>query len=202
MNDSKNSQKYHLIMNAATRIFSEKGYKATSMDEIATAAPVSNPTLYTHFKDKKNLFTAVIVTRCNNLSQIIDQVMVDPNLDFKTGLQKIAHQFQELTQSQESMCILSLVVAEKKQFPEIAETFYVSVNLIINSLSKYLDVVANRKEAYFKCTHRAAIMFINMLKGDYFMKNLLGLPVQKSQQIQQELVSEAIHLFIQGHLPL
>jgi TetR/AcrR family transcriptional repressor of mexJK operon len=202
MSDPKNSQKYNLIMNAATRIFSEKGYKAASMDEIAAAAPVSKATLYAHFKDKKNLFTAMLVDRCNNLSQIIDQVMVDPNLDFRTGLQKIAYQFQELTQSQESMCILSLVVAEKKQFSEIAEIFYTSVNLITGSLSKYLDAVAIRKEAHFKCTHLAAIMFVNMLKGDYFMKNLLGLPAQKSKQLQQELVDEAVHLFIQGHLPL
>lgn len=202
MSDPKNSQKYNLIMSAAKRVFSEKGYKTASMDEIAAAAPVSKATLYSYFKDKKNLFTAMILDRCSNLSQIIDHVMVDPNLDFQTGLRKIAYQFHDLTQSQESMCVLSLVVAEKKQFPEIAEIFYASINLITNSLAKYLDAVAIRKEAHFKCTHMAAIMFINMLKGDYFMKNLLGLSVQNSEHTQQELVDEAIHLFIQGHLPL
>ena len=52
------------ILDAAGRLFLERGFNDTSMDAIAEAAPVSKPTLYSHFKDKGDLFAAVINGRC------------------------------------------------------------------------------------------------------------------------------------------
>jgi AcrR family transcriptional regulator len=41
-------------------VFSEKGYQATSMDDIASAAGVTKPVLYQHFRSKESLYVEVL----------------------------------------------------------------------------------------------------------------------------------------------
>ena len=48
------------ICAAALEIFAEKGFAAAKLDEIAKRAGVSKGTLYLYFKDKEQLFRAVI----------------------------------------------------------------------------------------------------------------------------------------------
>lgn len=199
MSESRTSQKYDLILNAAARVFSEKGYSVASMNEIAAAAPVSKATLYSYFKDKKELFSEMIRSRCRKLSEAIGQAL-ESDADLYVGLRTIAQQFHALTQSQEAICVHSLIIAENKQFPELAEAFYASVDMNIESLSRYLAAVAAESDLTFKNTRLAAMMFLNMLKGECFSRRLLGMPVSLSEQERQELVDEAIHVFIQGHL--
>lgn len=199
MSESKISQKYDLILNAAARVFSEKGYNLASMDEIAAAAPVSKATLYSYFKDKKELFSEMIRCRCRKLAETIGQAL-DSNADLYVGLRTIAQQFHSLTQSQEAVCVHSLIIAENKQFPELAETFYSAVDTNVESLSKYLAAVAAKSGLVFKNTRLAAMMFLNMLKGECFSRHLLGLSSSLPEEKRQELVDEAIHVFIQGHL--
>lgn len=44
------------IFEAALRVFSEKGYDGTTMDEVIAAAGVSKGSIYWHFSSKKELF--------------------------------------------------------------------------------------------------------------------------------------------------
>lgn len=44
--------RYDTILDAAERVFSEKGYERTSMDDIARTASLSRALLYVYFKDK------------------------------------------------------------------------------------------------------------------------------------------------------
>jgi AcrR family transcriptional regulator len=47
-------------MKAAFEVFARQGYAATSLDDIASATPVSRQTVYNHFGDKEKLFLAVV----------------------------------------------------------------------------------------------------------------------------------------------
>ncbi|MBL8632308.1 MAG: TetR/AcrR family transcriptional regulator [Myxococcales bacterium] len=47
------------IVEEATRLFSQYGFRLTSVDAIAAAAGCAKPTLYAHFPDKDALFLAV-----------------------------------------------------------------------------------------------------------------------------------------------
>src|SRR5258706_8412417 len=48
------------ILDAAQRVFLERGYQSASLDEIAEVAPASKPTIYAHFPGKEALFEAVV----------------------------------------------------------------------------------------------------------------------------------------------
>lgn len=48
------------ILDAALTLFSEKGYDGVGVDEIAEAAGLKGPSLYRHYKGKKEILNAVI----------------------------------------------------------------------------------------------------------------------------------------------
>ncbi|GLI31909.1 MULTISPECIES: TetR/AcrR family transcriptional regulator [Brachybacterium] len=53
-------QRRSQLLRLATEVFTEKGYQATSMDDIATAAGVTKPVLYQHFRSKETLYVEVL----------------------------------------------------------------------------------------------------------------------------------------------
>ncbi len=48
------------ILNAAARLFAERGYGATGIDEIGAAVGVSGPAIYWHFAGKQALLAAML----------------------------------------------------------------------------------------------------------------------------------------------
>jgi len=49
-----------VIIDAASRVFAERGYLGASMERIADAAGVSAPLIYEHFSSKKELYIALL----------------------------------------------------------------------------------------------------------------------------------------------
>jgi AcrR family transcriptional regulator len=59
------------LIEAATRLFTERGYANTSIDEVASAARVTRGALYHHFSSKQDIFAAV----CDSVdAEIIHQI--------------------------------------------------------------------------------------------------------------------------------
>ena len=61
------------IINAAQKIFFEKGLAVATMDEIAEAAELSKGTLYLYYKSKEDLYLAVAMRGSELLFQMFDQ---------------------------------------------------------------------------------------------------------------------------------
>ena len=53
-------QRRSQLLELATTVFTENGFQATSMDDIAAAAGVTKPVLYQHFDSKETLYIEVI----------------------------------------------------------------------------------------------------------------------------------------------
>ena len=49
------------IVDAAIKLFSEKGFRGTTTRELAAAVGVSEPVLYQHFQTKSDLYAAIII---------------------------------------------------------------------------------------------------------------------------------------------
>src|SRR5579871_2615485 len=60
----EDSAKRRQIIAGAHRIFLAQGFDAASMGEIAKAAGVSKGTLYVYFKNKEELFEAIVGQEC------------------------------------------------------------------------------------------------------------------------------------------
>ena len=59
------------ILAEATRLFVASGYNGISMREIAEAVGVSKAGLYYHFKDKQDLFLAILTDDLSAIAQIV-----------------------------------------------------------------------------------------------------------------------------------
>jgi AcrR family transcriptional regulator len=54
------SERREAILDAAIRLFSERGFRGTTTRELAAAVGVSEPVLYQHFQTKRDLYRALI----------------------------------------------------------------------------------------------------------------------------------------------
>jgi AcrR family transcriptional regulator len=59
------------IVDAACKLFAEKGFRGATTRELASAVGVTEPVLYEHFKTKRDLYTAIIESKAK---QGIDSV--------------------------------------------------------------------------------------------------------------------------------
>lgn len=62
------TQRRALIEEAAARLFAERGYVATTVEDIVAAAGVSKPMLYRHFESKKQLQIKLLERRRDDLA--------------------------------------------------------------------------------------------------------------------------------------
>ncbi|MDX6264946.1 MAG: hypothetical protein QOH84_6634 [Kribbellaceae bacterium] len=68
------------ILDAAERIFGERGYQGTSMDDIAAAVGVSKPLVYQYYGSKDGLFLACLSRlRAQLLDAVSDAVLAAPD---------------------------------------------------------------------------------------------------------------------------
>ena len=51
------------LLEVAMRLFMENGFDGTSIDAVAEAAGIGKPTLYARYRDKRDLFEAVLTKR-------------------------------------------------------------------------------------------------------------------------------------------
>lgn len=61
------------ILDAARRLFAEQGFDAVSMNAIAEAAEVSKANIFHHFKNKDDLYLAVLKTACASSCEHIER---------------------------------------------------------------------------------------------------------------------------------
>ncbi len=193
--------KREIILRAATRIFLDSGYGAASMDEIAREAGVSKQTVYSHFGDKEALFGATIREKCDRLMQPI--IMPQPaGDDPQTALTAIARRFLGLILTPENMAHFRAVVAESGRFPELAEAFYRSGPLLaVEYLAKYLGELDRKNTLKVVHPEQAARLFFAMLRGDLYMRQVLGLGPHPTKREVEAAVDEAVGVFLAGHAP-
>jgi AcrR family transcriptional regulator len=71
------AERRELIVEAAGRLFGERGYDGTRLDEIAAAAGVTKPILYRHFDSKRDLYLALLARHREDLSGFAEVMPAD-----------------------------------------------------------------------------------------------------------------------------
>lgn len=192
--------KRRAILEAAGRLFLERGFNATSMDAIAEAAPVSKPTLYSHFKDKGDLFGAVIGGRCCSMVHTMVAHTSAEHESVEAALRAIANSFFDLIYAADSISLYRIIISELKQFPNLGVTLYDQGAVkILDILSSYLDQQNAKGTLRVADTEMGARLFFSMLKGDHHMQCLLGLRDVLSAEERAHLIDSAVGLFVTGY---
>ena len=64
-------ERRRLIEEAAARLFAERGYAGTSLEDVAAAAGVSRPVIYDHFATKRELHEALVAAHLRALMEFV-----------------------------------------------------------------------------------------------------------------------------------
>ncbi|MBU8725158.1 TetR/AcrR family transcriptional regulator [Bacillus pumilus] len=68
-----------MILDGATKAFTQFGYKATTMDLVAKLANVGKGTIYTFFKNKEELFDEIFTSLLLEMRKIADEAINEKN---------------------------------------------------------------------------------------------------------------------------
>lgn len=113
------------IINAALELFAERGYAATRLDDIASAAGISKGSLYRYFDNKESLFREMV-------KQVVIPEIEKAEITVSTYKGAISPLIQQMvihwweTVGESRICgIPKLMISEAANFPELAQ-FYVN----------------------------------------------------------------------------
>ena len=98
-----------VILDAAKLLFMQEGYRGISMRQIAEAVGVTKAALYYHFKDKEELFVAIVEEYLVATSTMIDEV-TSAGGDTRTQVAELVRRI--LTQPPEQRSIIRLASQE------------------------------------------------------------------------------------------
>src|SRR5690242_13306072 len=59
------------LLKVALQLFAQKGFESTSVREIASAAEVTKPTIYYHFKSKEGLYLELLDHLCGAIENTV-----------------------------------------------------------------------------------------------------------------------------------
>ena len=115
------------IIAAALIVFSEKGFAAARLDDIAARAGVSKGALYLYFETKQDLFRAVVrETIAPNLATVAAFVSQSP-LPFGDLIRLVFARIAEVMTEGRLGAVAKMVIGESRNFPELAKVWHEDV---------------------------------------------------------------------------
>lgn len=114
------------ILDAAFEVFLERGFAATSMDDVARQAAVSKQTVYAHFRDKETLFREMVtaqVGREDDPQSPVAERMPETD-DLESDLREYAREHLALVMRPELVRLRRTLIGEAERFPDLAREWY------------------------------------------------------------------------------
>lgn len=184
------------IVDAAERLFLDRGFGAVSMDELAEAAGVARRTLYNQFSSKEEIFREMLLRVSRQLEQAFPPG-IETQGDVEEVLPLIARMILELHKYPGYLGFLRMVVANSRQFPWIAEEFAAVMDPLTERLTRYLAHLTAMGILDCRNPLLAAHQFMGALNEFSLWPWMMG---RESVPIPaDEVVEETIRMFLQRY---
>ncbi|MEY9626215.1 TetR/AcrR family transcriptional regulator [Sinorhizobium fredii] len=184
------------IIEAAGRLFLERGFGFVSMDELAEAAGVARRTLYNQFATKEDIFREMLRRVSGQLENAVPSG-IEPHGDVEDVLRVIAHAILELHRHPEYCGFLRMVVADSRQFPWIAEEFAAVMEPQTERLVHYLAHLTARDILDCRNPVLAAHQFMGMLNEISLWPWMIGR--ESIPFAAEDVVDETVRTFLQRY---
>ena len=187
------------LLKAATEVFLEKGFAATSVDEIASRAKASKLTFYNHFGNKEKLFEAIVLRLNSRMFEGFVNAL-EADVPMEQALYSFVKQLAEMLYRDQAVKLVRVLHAEAARFPELAEIF---------------DKAGPRRAhallaVYFKQQIRQGLLvgvdpliaadhLIHMALGEAFRRVLLGLASTPSPREVESRINAALKAFMRAY---
>lgn len=189
------------LLRAAQEVFLEKGYAATSIEDVVERTGGSKATIYAYFGNKEGLFSEMLAARCDAfLTSMEIPRRVDGSLE-KT-LTAFAHRVLKLFLDPPRIAMLRGLMAECSRFPELAERFYASGPQRGRAmLEEFLRAQHTAGLIHCPRPDLSALQFLEMVKAHAQWRALMGLPPFPPELSADEVVRSAVTHFLKAHAP-
>ena len=185
------------ICDAAQELFLSRGYGATSIEAVAGRARISKRTLYSRFRDKPDLFRAVIHRMLQRWLPNFEQA-VDQDVPLKYRLVGAARQMLAVALLPEALALRRLLLAEAERFPELVQI------AVEQGAARGIERIAALLEAETKAGNLAvsdcrfaAIQFQDMVLAAP-QRRAMGFGVPMNEAELNDWARRAVALFLGG----
>ena len=120
---TKRSGTKEKILKVSTTLFSELGYKGTSVRNIASNVGIRESAIYNHYKNKEEIFLEVAKNIFSSPFSISDEEINELASRGKPFLQKFTMQYKMLTFDKSNESMFRLLMIELLQNRELREQF-------------------------------------------------------------------------------
>ncbi|NJN14973.1 MAG: TetR/AcrR family transcriptional regulator [Oscillochloris sp.] len=155
------------ILDAALHLMAQGGYVRMSMDQVATEAGVTKPTIYRRYPNKNRLALAAIVAFCDKNPPVYSGDTCD-------DLIAQMRQLQQALGRPHGMSMLGTMLAEEHETPELLANFR---EYLVFPRRHAIAGILERAQARGEL--RAGVdleLSANMLVGAYYAQYLSGMP--------------------------
>jgi len=188
------------ILEVANALFFSQGYGATSIEAVAKRARMSKRTFYHRFRDKAELFGAVI----HRLVERLRPPSATPQEFFSGGsieaiLERLARLILRAALSPPALALHRVIVAEATRFPELAA----AVNQesarreAIRGIAGLLERETTAGRLGVANAEFAAEQFLQMVVAGP-QRRALGLGTPMTESALDAWARDAVHLFLNG----
>jgi AcrR family transcriptional regulator len=185
-------QKRTAIVAAARQAFLDSGYAQTSMDGIAELAEVSVKTIYRHFENKDELFSAVMQAVCHDNGvpsgeqDVASLALRYPWFDDASvqGLMAGGKEYLDHVLSDEQLSLYRVVTRDAHRFPELGRRYQKEVvSGRTEIFVKYIDRCARTNKWKVKSPRSAGNVFEALLRAGLFEEVLHGIGTCEKKDI-------------------
>lgn len=185
------------LLEVATQVFLEQGFKGASMSEIARRAGASKQTLYARYPSKSELFAALMERKSSHLFEAIGPLTQDRSL--RETLISFGSELLGMILTDEARGLHRLVIAECREFPELGQTFWkLGPGRMRAMIADYLRQQQSRGLIECGNPDHAVEALLGSLVSVVSMRANLGLPTPsaKSKAQRTAWVNYAVDLFL------
>jgi AcrR family transcriptional regulator len=111
------------ILDAAKKVFLERGFEGASIDEIADVARAGKPTIYARFPGKEALFAAVMARKVGENTSFFESIVLT-GVTPEERLASIATAILHKVLASETIGLCRASIAEAPRFPDLAASVH------------------------------------------------------------------------------
>lgn len=174
MKEPDRAQRRDAILDTATAILREKGYRDTTMLDIARRVSASKETLYAWFGSKSGLFQAVIRRNADTVRTVL-KAHLDGDAPVAEALADVGRALAGLLLGDGAVAINRAAISEARSDPELARILVeTGREATLPFFVRYLERCRERELLDFDDPWEAAETFLGLLLGDKQIRRLLG----------------------------
>ena len=195
----KDLEKRRNILDAAKRIFLERGYQGTSMHAIANIAGVSKLTLYNHFQDKATLFTAAIAETCEGIIQTRPiQLMHAEN--FLSVFEQMCQLSLDIICLPEAIKLEQLMLSLAAENNALAIQFYTASHGKMRQIWQSFFEQAIQLHCIKKADHdEIGLIMSSLLCGSRHQEVLFGVRSIPNTEERQHIIQRSMEIFLKHY---